>query len=295
MDPLLKQFLIKQAYTPPAFQGSLMPPNVSPTDTQAWGSALSKDLQAYGHLRPGSAEYNQAIKTRGFSPEYMQGLSSLGQRALQMSQDPAAVRGFASGNFSPYAGQLLQGIDPVQAVGGYANAARLGAGPTLQGVAAGATRLNANPFATTASGQWDPFGLRSGAQLGTVVGQSAANQQFSQMPQAIMGSLDRNSPLVRSLMANAATTHMSNKIDDWTSGMGSFGRQLRGLGQFLLGMGSRMPGYEFIANKAIDWFGPDMSGVFGKQSSLALAAPYSHYKVIKTQCGSEVLTPWNHR
>ena len=126
----------------------------------------------------------------------------------------------------------------------------------------------------------------------------------------MMSSLDRNSPFVRRMMANAGTTYMGNKIDDWTSGMGGFGRGLRGAGHFMLGLLSRMPGYEYLVNKGVDWFGPDMSRYFPatKKSAYlgpalpahaaakaASVSPYSHYRSVRIGPGVEVLSPWNRR
>lgn len=296
MDSLLKQFLIKQANTTvpmPAFQGHLLPAGVNPADTGAWGSALARDLQEVGHLQPNSPEYLRIMQERGYDPEYMQGLTSMGQRAMALAQNPNAVRGFAAGNYDPYTSQMGQGIDPVQAVGGWWNAGKAVAPSLLTGAAIGSTQLNRNLFGTNAAGQWNPLGLRDAWNAGTGAFQAGVQAPATQLPQNVMRGLDRNSPFVRAFLANVATTHMGNKIDDWTSGRGSFGRQLRGMGHFLLGAGSKLPGYEYIANKAIDWLHPEVGAMFGKKSASIRPTPYSHYRVIRTKCGSEILTPWN--
>lgn len=284
MDPLVKQFLTKMANTD--FQGNLVYPDMNFQDPQSWGSRWAQDVQAYGHLRPDSAEYNAAMRAQGYSPEYMQGLTSLGQRALAQAQDPGAVRALTSGQ-SPNFGQLTAGITPVQALGGYVNVARAATPSVLGGLAVGSTQLNANPM--------EGFGISRAMDFGKAVAGGTAANMVPQIQQGAMGQLDRNSPLVRQFMSNAATTYAANKIDDWTSGMGSFGRGLRGLGHFMLGMGSRLPGYETFSNKLVDWFGPDTSKYFAKRSSMALLAPYSHYTPVRTPCGIEVLTPWTRR
>jgi len=285
MDPLVKQFLTKMANTD--FQGNLVYPDMNFQDPQSWGSRWAQDVQAYGHLRPGSAEYNAAMRAQGYSPEYMQGLTSLGQRVLTQAQDPDTIRALAAGQ-NPNFGQLTTGIDPAQALGGYRNTATAIMPSIGRGLSAGAEQLNLNPF--------DLFGLRNAAAVGGAAGIADASNMRSQIQQGAMGQLDRNSPLMRQFMSNAATTYAANKIDDWTSGMGSFGRQLRGLGHFMLGMGSRIPGYETFSNKLVDWFGPDMSNnPYFKRSSMALPAPYSHYTSVRTPCGIEVLTPWTRR
>jgi len=284
MDPLVKQFLTKMANTD--FQGNLVYPDMNFQDPQSWGSRWAQDVQAYGHLRPGSAEYNAAMRAQGYTPQYMQGLTSLGQRVLTQAQDPDTIRSIASGQ-TPNFGQLTTGIDGVQALGGYTNAATAIMPSIQKGLIAGAKQLNANPF--------DLFGLRNAAASSAATGLTDTTGIAPQIQQGVMGQLDRNSPLMRQFMSNAATTYAANKIDDWTSGMGSFGRGLRGLGHFLLGMGSRIPGYETFSNKLVDWFGPDTSKYFAKRSSMALPAPYSHYTSVRTPCGIEVLTPWTRR
>ena len=284
MDPLVKQFLTKMANTD--FQGDLVYPNMNFQDPQSWGSRWAQDVQAYGHLRPGSAEYNAAMRAQGYTPQYMQGLTSLGQRALAQAQDPDVVRALASGQ-APNFGQLTTGIDRAQALGGLSNAFTALLPSAQKGLIAGAKHLNANPF--------DLFGLRNAAASTAATGLADGLNIESQIMQGAQRQLDRNSPLVRQFMSNAATTYAGNKINDWTSGMGSFGRGLRGLGHFMLGMGSRLPGYETFSNKLVDWFGPDMSKYFGKRSSMALPAPYSHYSSVRISCGTEVLTPWIRR
>jgi len=281
MDPLVRQFLTKMANTD--FQGDLVYPDMNFQDPQSWGSRWAQDVQAYGHLRPGSAEYNAAMQAQGYSPAYMQGLTSLGQRALAQAQDPDAVRALASGQ-APNFGQLITGINPIQALGGYRNTATAIMPSVQKGLTAGAKQLNANSF-----------NLFNAAAFGGGAVEADLSNTVSQIMQRAKGQLDRNSPLMRQFMSNAATTYAANKIDDWTSGMGSFGRGLRGLGHFLLGMGSRLPGYETFSNKLVDWFGPDMSNYFTKRSSMALPAPYSHYASVRIPCGTEVLTPWIRR
>jgi hypothetical protein len=258
-------------------------------DPKSWGSRWSQDIQAYGHLRPGSPEYNAAMKERGYSSEYMQGLTSLGQRALTQAQNPEFVRSLNSGQ-APNFGQLTAGIDPVQAMGGYANSAKALMPYVGKNLMAGITHLNANPF--------NYFGVGSAAGSSIASGVNDVMRLPSQIQQGALGQLDRNSPLVRQFISNAATTHAQNKINDWTSGMGYFGRGLRGLGNFLLGMGTRLPGYETLTNTLVDWFKPELMSKYfpaTKKAYVALPVPYSHYARTVTLDGIEVLTPWTRR
>ena len=115
-------------------------------------------------------------------------------------------------------------------------------------------------------------------------GQASPNRQFN------LHNLDPNSPFVRRLKAQGATTYASNRINNWTAGlgMGSFGKGLNSVLQFLLRMASRTPGYSTVANWAANRFMPQ------KQSNHILPPPYAHYRsVARLPDGSEVLSPWN--
>lgn len=275
MDALTRQFLVKVAYEP--FQGTLMPPGASFSDPRGLGTTLGQHLQQYPGYRPGSAEFNQYIAQNKFSPSYGQGLYTLQQRMLGVAQDPKAVQGMMQGqapDLSPVYGDIGAAQFPAQSWSDWG-----------KGVAA------------TAAG-YIPGSYGDAARAAM---QQAKAQATSGVQQGVMGSLDRNSPFVRRMMSEAGTTYLGGKINDWTSGMGSFGRSLRGLGQFMLGVGSRMPGYESLVNTGIDWFGPKNMNQFfpataqpqaQKQGS---ARAYSHYVSVYRNNQIEVLSPWTRR
>lgn len=269
MDYLTRSFLTKLANQ--QFQGSLLPPGQDVlSNPQQLGSVLGQHLQQYPGYAPGTPQFGQYVAQQKFTPEYAQGLYNMQQRMLGMAQDPAAVRTMGAGQM-PDLQPLMQGVGAQQFLPNTwgQSAKNVGMGLLAQGanLAGYGPQVNAMMAARQAQAQ-------SGVQQG------------------LMGSLDRNSPFARRMLAQMGTTYLGNKIDDWTSGLGTFGRGLRGAGHFLTGLLSRIPGYETMMNKGIDWFGPDLSKVFPQQQKQSSVSPYSHYTSIRTRCGTEVLSPW---
>lgn len=307
MDKAISQLLTKMAYTPPKFQGQLYNSGYSTQDPADYAKSVSQDVQQYGQLTPGSYAYNQVMKQKGFSPEYMQGLTSLGGRVLGAAADPKFVADMQSGNadFS----RLYGDITPVQAMGGYGNVARYAA---------------MNPIEAAKAG-WKAF-----------TGNSPAYGH--DIAKSVVSSFDYNSPLMRQAKERAATSYMQNAIQGTGQNWGRFGSGLRGVLSFLLGMGSKIPGYGYLANKLLDFKGwggafdqakqqfmqspapPLQSVPLGAQIGTSVLSrlpnanpgigfmnaasglfkrsshqPYSNYKVTRTRCGTEVLTPWNPR
>lgn len=269
MDALTKQLLVKIANQP--FQGTLMPRGGSFSDPHAIGRNLGRDIQQFPGYAPGTPQFNQYVQQQKFSPQYGQGLYSMQQRMLGVAQDPRAVQGMVQGQ-----------MPDMSSVYGDIGAAQFPSSSWSdwgKGLVADASRHLPGPMGTMANAAM----------------QSAEANARQGIQQGVMGSLDRNSPFVQRMMSQAGTTYLGNKINDWTSGMGSFGRGLRGLGQFMLGVGSRMPGYETLMNKGVDWFGPQNMNNMFPATKTSSASPYSHYRVIVSDCGTEVLSPWNHR
>jgi hypothetical protein len=312
MDSAIKQYLIKLASTPAQFQGQLYNPAYSNLSPEQNMRAVSRDVQNYGYLTPGTPEYQQVLKERGFTPEYLQGVTSMGGRVLGAASDPKFVQQMQEGN-SDFS-QLFRDIDPVQVFGGRGNIAR-------------AAWNNPSETFSIAKDLWQ--------------GKSPAVLQS--MGRHLAGSLDYNSPLMQQAKQRGATTYLQNQIGRVGQNWGRFGADLRGVLAFLLGMATKIPGYGYLANKMVDWTGGpqrfaniqnDIPAAFtlstpaappavtipaaaanavtskvpglintvvntglplmglGKRSS---AGPYSHYKFTVTKDGIEVLTPWNHR
>jgi hypothetical protein len=274
MDNLTKQFLVKIAYTPAPFQGQVVAPGAAGMTPEQMGAGFGQDVQTYGHLTPGTVEYNDVLRQKGYTPEYMRGVTSMGQRMLGAADSPEFINQVASGQ--PNFQQLSSGINPYEALGGAKGVANL---------------VLRNPSLA--------FNLATA---------NGRNQLMGQFQRGMAGSLNRQSPLAQKALSRAGTTFMSNKLDDWSKRIGgSWGHQLGGLGQFLLGLFSKMPGYQTIVNKGIDWFGPkNLSQYFpatpGAQPAPAqLPAPqktasaYSYYRTVYRHNEIEVLSPWNHR
>lgn len=311
MDKAISQLLTKMAYTPPKFQGQLYHSGYATQDPEQYANSVSRDVQQYGQLTPGSYAYNQVMKQRGFSPEYMQGLTSVGGRILGAAADPKFVAGMQSGLANLK--DLYSDIDPVQAMGGYGNVARYAA---------------MNPIEAAKAG-WKAF-----TGTAPAYGQNIAK--------SVVSNLDYNSPLMQQYKTRRATSDMHNAIQGIGQNWGQFGSGLRGILSFLLNMGSKIPGYNYLVNKLVDFRGGEdqfneakrqfaqapalppqafppsaataaqlgasvlpgfvnsnpAAGVMGGLSSFFKRSshqPYSNYKVTRTRCGTEVLTPWNPR
>jgi len=280
IDPV-RQLLVKMAYTPNPFRGNLYNSAYKAESPEQYGQLVSRDIQTYGHLAPGSDEYNMTMQEKGFTPEYMQGISSAGQRVLRAANDPEFVRGMQQGtaNISDLYKDFQGSSGIAKALGGWSNVAAYGL---------------RNPI--------DSAQALYGAGRDWLTNSDQSSKQFGDK---LMSSIDMNSPLARAAKSRGATTYLNSKIQDIFSGLGGFGKGVGGGLSFLLGLLSKIPGYDTLANKLDDWSGGFKPG--GQRalphSPFAVKAgsvrfiqgkPYSHYAVTSTQCGSEVLT-WNRQ
>lgn len=300
MDNTTKQFLVKLAYTPAPFQGGLYHSGYQGLPAAQQATNVSRDIQNYGHLSPGSAEYNQAMTAGKFSPQYMQGISSMGQRVLGAADDPRFVSGLQDGTAD--ISSLTSDIDPVQAMGGSLAAARSAGVGNIAGAAGdvaekGFAALRQDPWGAARNAFLHPVDTLT--QASTDIKGNLADRVAPGLKDSLRQSVDFNSPLMRKARSRGATTYMGNKIDSMTSGMGGFGKNLKGFLHFLLGMGSRIPGYETLTNKVMDWTGVTdkmraglVKPAFAK---LASASPYANYRVIHRTATAEILSPWNRR
>lgn len=335
MDQLTKQFLVKVAdgFTPmPAFQGNIRDMAIGNVGRGGWsgvGAQFGTDIQSGLYATPGSPEFNQEMQARKWSPEYANAVNSMRQRVMSMSQDPQALRDMMSGNFnfSSLGGDInadqLLGISPAPAQQQAANQG------WVQGL------VNRGTQALTGRtpeqlGQLAPFIPALGAQESARALMNPDQYKAMARSQAIgglTGSLNWDSPLVARARTNLGTQFLHNKVDDWTRNWtGGFGSGIRGFGHALIGLLSKIPGYQYLLNKGIDWFGPqNLRSYFPATPGQTLpapaaapaaapkatpvpqpapaapgavkksSAPYSHYHVVYRSRGIEVLSPWNHR
>ena len=295
MDNITKQFLVKLASPPNLYHAGYQG---LPAAQQA--TNVSRDIQNYGHLASGSAAYNQAMNDGKFSPQYMQGISAMGQRVLGAADDPRFVSGLQDGTAD--ISSLTSDIDPVQAMGGPLAAARSAGIGNITGAAGDVFAQRAEALKKDPKGAiWNAIRhpVDYAMQGLTDLQGNLVNRVAPGLKDSLRQSIDFNSPLMRQAKSRGATTYMGNKIDSMTSGMGGFGKNLRGFLHFLLGMGSRIPGYETLTNKVMDWTGVTdkmraglVKPAFAK---LASASPYANYRVIHRTATAEILSPWNRR
>ena len=278
MDSITRQFLVKVAYPVAPLTGTAYNSGyagLSPTDYQ---SKVMGDVQNYGHLSQASPEWARASK--GWDPNYAEHVRSIGRRFQGAADDPEFVSNLSQGkaDFQP----LLSGLG-AQSMSTWDKTKYM----ARQGINA------VNPFLPAQA-------LQAGKNIVTAV--RGAGGGIGAMGK----NVDLNSPLMRNLKARGATSYMSNKIDSMTSGMGSFGSGLRGFLNFLLGMGSKIPGYETLANKVMDWTGQTAkmqnaltpNAAVPQKAAFALLPSnrlYAHYRVVHKQGNTEVLSLWNQR
>lgn len=268
MDDLVRQLMVKMAYTPAPLRGNLYNPAYRTASPEEYGQMVSRDIQTYGHLAPGSEEYNLAMQRQGFTPEYMQGISSAGQRLLSAAGNPEFVRGMQAGTAN--VGDLYSDLkSPTAALGGWKNTGKY---------------LLSNPIDSARAA------YREYAEPG-------------QFGRALASNVSMDSPLARAAKAKGVTTYLNSKIQDLSNRFGGgFGKNIGGALSFLLGLITKVPGYDMLANKLVDWTGagrpkalPAAAPVKAGSHRLIAGSPYSHYRTIRTRCGSEVLTLWNRQ
>ena len=278
MDNITRQFLVKIASVaaPLPLSGSSYNPAYSGLSDENYKAKVMGDVQTVGHLSQADPEW--VTKTKGWDPDYSQYVSSVGRRFQGAADDPEFVNNLSQGkaDFTP----LLAGT----------GSESMSKWDKTKYLASQALSSPWQPSQNALAGK-NPVPAPTGTNSAT--GAMGAN-------------IDLNSPLMRNLKARGATTYMSNKIDSMTAGMGSFGSGLRGFLNFLLGMGSKIPGYETLANKVMDWTG--QTGKMQNALTPSAAVPqkvafallplnrlYEHYHVVHKQGNTEVLSLWNQR
>lgn len=280
MDNITRQFLVKVANPVAPLTGTAYNSGytgLSPADYQ---SKVMSDVQNYGHLSQASPEW--ATASKGWDPNYREYVGSIGRRFQDAADSPEFVSNLSQGkaDFQP----LLAGMGS-QSMSASEKAKYM----ARQGVNV------LNPFLPAQA-------LQAGKNMVTAATGAGVGGNLG----AVGKNIDLNSPLMRNLKARGATTYMSNKIDSMTSGMGSFGSGLRGFLNFLLGMGSKIPGYETLANKVMDWTGQTAkmqnaltpNAAVPQKAAFALLPSnrlYAHYHVVHKQGNTEVLSLWNQR
>ena len=275
MDNITRQFLVKVAYTVAPLAGSVYNSGYAGLSPADYKSKVMSDVQNYGHLSQASPEW--ATASKGWDPNYREHVGSIGRRVQDAADNPAFVNNLSQGkaDFKPLVAGM--GLESMSYPEHAKYLAHQGVKALLPGQAVPVIR--------------DMFTAATGT--GSGVGDMGKD-------------IDLNSPLMRNLKARGATSYMSNKIDSMTSGMGSFGSGLRGFLNFLLGMGSKIPGYETLANKVMDWTGQTAkmqnaltpNAAVPQKAAFALLPSnrlYAHYRVVHKQGNTEVLSLWNQR
>jgi len=94
------------------------------------------------------------------------------------------------------------------------------------------------------------------------------------MLKGMASGYDRNNPFVQKLMANAATGYLRNRINEYLPTSSPWSHGLNSISQLLLGLASKMPGYDYLANKFIDWqYGDKLNAIPARIAGLQSTAP----------------------
>lgn len=112
----------------------------------------------------------------------------------------------------------------------------------------------------------------------------------AQIAEAAKGEImTRDNPYVRNLLAQASVPYMENKFKQWFGDETAIGRGAQSIGNLIMGLLSKIPGYETIVNKGVDWFNPELLSSMGIKTSSAKLPPYFHYAVIGKFAGNDIL------
>ena len=130
-----------------------------------------------------------------------------------------------------------------------------------------------------------PVGASS--YFGAGVDQDAIKNQITEAAQGEV--MNRDNPFVRNLLAQASVPYMEGKFKDWFGDETALGRGAQSIGNLIMGLLSKIPGYETIVNKGVDWFNPELLSSMGIKTSSAKLPPYFHYAVIGKFAGNDIL------
>jgi hypothetical protein len=268
MNDFVRQLLVKMAYTPAPLSGSLWNPQYSSVAPEQYARRVSNDIQTYGHLAPGSNEYNLTMKSQGFSPEYMQGITSAGQRLLSATGNPEFVKSYRARTTSLK--DLYSDLDFT--------------GKMIK------DRI----------GKWNFLKYTLSNPVDSAAAYLKERSNPGQFGRTLEANIDMNSPLARAAKTKGFTTYLDSKIQGLSDKFGGgFGNNLGGALRFLLGLITKIPGYNTLANKLVDWDDlkalPATARVKANSYKFIAGSPYSQYRTIRTRCGSEVMTLWNRQ
>ena len=130
-----------------------------------------------------------------------------------------------------------------------------------------------------------PAGVSS--YFGSGVDQDAIKNQITEAAQGEV--MNRDNPFVRNLLAQASVPYMEGRFKDWFGDETALGRGAQSIGNLIMGLLSKIPGYETIVNKGIDWFNPELLTNMGIKTSAAKLPPYFHYALVGKFAGNDIL------
>jgi hypothetical protein len=102
--------------------------------------------------------------------------------------------------------------------------------------------------------------------------------------------MTRDNPYIRQLLAEASVPYMENKFKNWFGDETALGRGAQSIGNLIVGLLSKIPGYEWAVNKGVDMFNPELLSSLGIKTSSHRLPAYGHYVVVGRVAGNDILS-----
>lgn len=102
--------------------------------------------------------------------------------------------------------------------------------------------------------------------------------------------MTRDNPYIRQLLAEASVPYMENKFKTWFGDDTALGRGAQSIGNLLVGLLSKVPGYEWAVNKGVDMFNPELLSSLGIKTSSHRLPAYGHYVIVGKVAGNDILS-----
>jgi hypothetical protein len=257
----LNSRLLKLAYSfPMDYLGKISPTN------ENFGENYARHLQYLGAVDPESPEGAAYIQQHNIPFQAAKNYYNQGQSFNSYAQN------YAPGLFQQLENQgmntaLLASMGPIQSM---SHNLRLDLSPATQ---------RQIYFGTSVGKKLGPVDTLGALFTGRAPAEDAAIQEaMSQMTSGAMKAYDRNSPLVRKLIASGGTGYLRSKIDEWAPRTTNMSQAINSFGNLALGMASMTPGYETAINwladmKFGDKLNPNAPKATSTNTPAAAAAP----------------------
>ena len=227
-----------------------------------------------------------------FTPEEMRLFDPTSQLTIgdkAMVAIPAAINTANAGLQAAQTGYqqgLIKGV-PAQSAAGTMNRVAGGikgiwdfvTGPSTPQQPASAPGQAAQQTAPTAAGMFQQDLDKAKQQITGTITDAAKNEIMT-----------RDNPYIRQLLAEASVPYMENKFKSWFGDETALGRGAQSIGNLIIGLLSKVPGYEWAVNKGVDMFNPELLSSLGIKTSSHRLPAYGHYVIVGKVAGNDILS-----